>query len=56
MIEINQLYLVPSLAEDNTLTKVLQRVGMVKIKTLADEENGAVWLWQIANNPANSNL
>lgn len=37
-----------TLAEDNASTKVLQKVGMVKIKTIADEENGAIWLWQIA--------
>ena len=37
-----------TLAEPNASTKVLQKCGMTKVAESIDEEDGAVWKWEIS--------
>ncbi len=37
-----------TLAEPNASTKVLQKCGMTKVAESSDEEDGAVWKWEIS--------
>ena len=41
------------LAEINPLTSVLKKCGMTKVSESIDEEDGAVWKWEISANKLN---